>query len=218
MLSFIEFLKLNEMSPPMLEPRELPHFMTKMPFYSNDTITDNYIVLHDQKISARGNIIIAIKKDKSSAFIGKTTKRPTDKKLGVYIYGRVEFKTPFDVHDKIIPTTDGKILQIGGVEIIKELTRQGYGYLLYFNLIKAGYSIICDNTQYFGGQTLWKKIAKESKFNNYKVYVLDNGILRKDANGKLVYYDGSNIEDSDLWSNDYKKYHTLFLATTRDLS
>lgn len=205
------------MSPPLLEPKELPFFMSRMPFYSNDTLSDEYLILLKQKVSSRGTLIVAINKDKSTAIIGKVSKRSTDKKEGMYIYGRLEFKSQFDVHDKIIPTSNGKILQVDGVEIIKELKRQGYGYLLYFNLIKSGYSVICDNTQYLGGKALWKKIANESKFNNYKVYVLDNGTLRKDLNGDLFHYDGSNIMDSDLWSNNYDKFHTLFLATMSNL-
>lgn len=214
MTTFREFLQINEMSPPQLEPRELPYLMTKMPFYSNDTLKDEFDILSNQAISARGKIIIAIKKDKTFAVIGKVARRPKDKKLGMYIYGRLEFKKPIDIGDSVptlVQNNMKKVLQVDGVEIIKELKRQGYGYLLYFNLIKSGFILISDNVQYLGGQELWKKIAREAKFDKYKVYILDNGIFRKKDNEK-VFYDGSNIKESELWSNQYEKYHTLFVA------
>jgi len=213
MLSFIEFLKLNEMSP-ILEPKELPHFITKREFYSDDTIDRDFKILFDEKLSIRGNIVILIRNDNTSAVIGKRGLRPNDKKSGIFIFGQLEFKFPVNIHDTIIPKANPRILQVDGVEITREMKTKGYGYFLYFTLIKSGYSIISDNVQYLGGQALWKKIAKESKFNIYKVYVLDNGTLRKDGDGKLVYYDGSTIKDSNLWSTNNDKVHTLFLATT----
>lgn len=204
-------LELREMTP-QLEPRELPYYMSKMPFYSVDTLKDEYDVLFNQKLSVRGQIVIAIKKDKSHAIIGKAANRPNDKKPGMYIYGRLEFKSGLDIGDNIPSTLISRpTLQIDGVEIFKDFKREGYGYLLYFTLIRHGYAIVCDNTQYLGGQALWKKIAREANFNNYKVYVMDNGIFRRDK-GQYVFYDGSNIQDSQLWSNKYERYHTLFVA------
>ena len=216
MLTFLKLLESNEMSP-VLEPKELPHFITKREFYSDDTIGRDFKILFDEKLSNRGNIVILLRNDDTSAVIGKRGIRPNDKKSGVFIFGQLEFKFPVNIHDTIIPKTNPRLLQVDGVEISSGMKTKGYGYLLYFTLIKSGYSIISDNVQYLGGQALWKKIAKESKFNIYRVYVLDNGTLRKDTNGKLVYYDGSNIKDSDLWSTNNDKIHTLFLATTTAL-
>ena len=56
-----------------------------------------------------------------------------------------------------------------------------------------------------------KKIAQLSGVNNYQVYVLDNGAFRI-HDGEYVLYDGSNIDDCELWSLDHTRYNTLFAA------
>ena len=208
-----EMLTLREMTP-QLELKELPYYMERLVFYSNETLSSEYNVLFKEKISARGVIVIAIKKDNSKAIIGKITLRPKDRKDGIYVFGELTFKQQLDIGENIPSNLmNKKVFQVDGVEILKELKRQGYGYLLYFILIRLGYIIICDNVQYLGGQALWKKIANEAKFNNYQVYVMDNGIFRK-RNNKYVFYNGTNIQDSELWSNNYEKYHTLFVAVS----
>ena len=64
MLAFKEFLRLDEMSPRLVD-RELPYYMSKMPFYSIDTLNSEFDILINAKMSARGKIVVAIKKDKS---------------------------------------------------------------------------------------------------------------------------------------------------------
>lgn len=211
--TFRDFLELREMSPPQYEDKELLYYMDKMDFYSNETLADDFISLLDEKMAAKGHIVVCIRKDRKSAIIGKRVLREHDKKLGIYVFGELEFKKP-DIGDNE-PTNikdSAKVLQVAGVEILRTLKRRGYGYLLYFTLIKSGYIIISDNVQYLGGKELWQKISRESKFSDYKVYVMDDGKYRRDNDRRLIYYNGSNIQDSELWSNRYEHYHTLFVA------
>lgn len=61
-----------------------------------------------------------------------------------------------------------------------------------------------------GGKELWKKIARLSVNSEYQVFVLDHGQLRLDNNGNPVIYDGNNIDDAELWSENIDNKYTLF--------
>lgn len=62
--------------------------------------------------------------------------------------------------------------------------------------------IVSDNLQYVGGKALWKKLAK-TKPNNIKCLVYsekENGKVFENENG-IINYNGSNINDSEIWSS-----------------
>lgn len=155
--------------------------------------------------------IVGISKDTSFAFIGEYSNRKEDDEPGAIVYGTVDFKKPVNISSIADIDVPKKVLQIDGVEISKKYQRDGIGYYLYLALIKAGYIVISDNLQYLGGKALWKKIAKKAINNNYKVYIADDTELRM-KDGKQEEYDGSNIDDAEIWSMNNSKAYTLLVA------
>ena len=190
---------------PQLINKELFIPKRKIPFCSDTTLKHDYTIIEDNEN------IIAIKHNEASAIIGFRDIQTGDATTGVKIFGSVEFKTRPEIMSTEHLDLGRNILQVDGVEVYGENKKRGLGSSLYLALIAEGYTIISDNTQYLGGQALWKKLAKISSVNNFKVYVsIDGEILLE--NGKPKVYNGSNINDDELWSLDLSKQYTLFIA------
>jgi len=183
-------------------------------FNSSQTLKEKYDLLPTAK-----GYIVGMSKDGNYAMIGQKGVRKEDGARGAFILGTIDFKKPMElsIDDEEIDFPQDKILQVDGVEIAKKYQRDGLGYLLYLSLINAGFMVISDNLQYLGGQAIWKKIAKFAINNAYKVYISDNAKLRM-KNGNPEVYDGTNIDDAEIWSsyNDSKLY-TLLVAKKNDI-
>lgn len=103
-------------------------------------------------------------------------------------------------------------MQVDGVEVYDAIKARGIGSQFYFALAQYGFVIISDNFQYLGGKALWKKIASKSTSEKCSVYVIDEGEPVTDEDDNLIEYNGSNLDDDELWAttdvpiNDRKKY------------
>lgn len=96
-----------------------------------------------------------------------------------------------------------KLLQVDKVLCEEEFRNFGLASYLYALIVEKDFVIISDSSQLIGGKKLWIKIAKEAHLTNYRVYILDDEYgFKKDKDGKLIVYDGENIEDSDIWTSD----------------
>lgn len=179
------------------------------PFYSEDSIKRNHESIFKGTTDDGKDYWVLMKKDGALASLGFPGRR-NDGKYGMDIISVVDFKTPTLSGQKIIPT--GKnVLQVALVETAPKEQTKGWGLYLYTSLASAGYVIISDNTQYIAGKALWKRIAANTLHSKYKVYVVDDGVVRLDDTGKPLTYDNQNIDDADLWSEDAKLKYTLFI-------
>lgn len=197
---------------PRLEPREL---MTVNSgnyerFNTNATLKAKY-----KQLIIIDKFVVGISKDSSFAFIGEYGNRKDDGEAGAIVYGTVDFKKPLNISSIEDIELPDNALQIDGVEIAKKYQRDGIGYYLYLALIKAGYVVISDNLQYLGGKAIWKKIAKKAINNQYEVYISDDTELRM-KDGKPEVYDGSNIDDAEIWSTNNSKAYTLLVAKNKN--
>jgi hypothetical protein len=184
-------------------------------FYSSNTIQREFDVLGRRTIGDKEYWTI-LKKNKSFAVIGIVGVRREDGIGGLNIIGHVDFKTTIDLSwSKDIPIDNKNVLQVDGVQIIDKEKMKGFGYNLYSMIVDAGYVIISVTVQYIGGKSLWKRIAKHSNSNNYKVYIIDNGeVIMKD--GKPLTYNGYNYPENLIWSDEHSSYndskkHVLFV-------
>lgn len=202
-------MKLEELfESPIFKNTEL-RMAPARPFYSEDSLARNYEPIHISKTSKGIKYMVYFKKDRALASLGFPGQRK-DGKFGMDIISTVYFKDPILSGQKIIPT--GKnVVQVSLVETVPTEQSQGWGLYLYTSLAEAGYVVISDNTQYIGGKALWKRIASETMHSKYKVYVVDDGVVRLNSNGTPVTYDSKNIDDADLWSEDAKLKYTLFV-------
>jgi hypothetical protein len=203
---------------------EMPDFINKeMPivtghsirFYSEDTIKREFDIIGKYKKDIETYWII-LKKDKSAAVIGLLSNRKEDNKVGIHILGQLDFKDKPDLSfTKDIPTKE-HVLQVDSVEVYSSKF-QGIGFHLYLSLVKYGYIIVSDHTQYVGGRKLWEKIAKISDAKKYSVYIIANGDPILGDDGKPIEYDGSNLNDDKIWNEptskipDSKKYVLLMM-------
>lgn len=164
-------------------------------------------------IAEHDNLIVYLKHDKSTAFIGTPDTRHDGAK-GVLILGQLLFKSTLNLGSLEKQTFSPNVLQVELVMVNDRLKRAGVGTFLYSSLVRKGYTIISDNKQYDGGQALWQKIAR-SHASNEAVYVLDHGkLMLKD--GQPIEYDGSNIPADELWSEtDKLKQYILFVYTRK---
>ena len=207
---------------------KLSELLEMAPVFKNseaDTLSLHQLFLTDEamkrdfsiisNISVGGSdYVIALRNSGAIAVIGKTGKRKLDGKPGIEIIGDVEFKHKQTISGLNSFPTNDKILQVSTV-VEPSFRTFGFGFYLYLTLAKAGYMIVSDNTQYIGGKVLWKKIAAKVLKDDYAVYVLDHGEVRLDDKGDPVVYDGSNIDDAELWSENVNKKYTLFALRSK---
>lgn len=106
-----------------------------------------------------------------------------------------------------------KILQIDKAIVKKDYEGYGIASFTYSSLVKLGYTILSDTTQFNDGKQLWKRMATKAHLRDYVVYILDDTYEFYKKDGKIVKYDGSNIDDAEIWSKgeDYSKYHVLLV-------
>lgn len=200
---------------------EMPIFVDKeanfndsfRPFYSQDTIDRDFEFIRKGKNpNDDTEYYVAIKKNNSIAVIGIPGTRK-DGKPGMEVIGDVDFHKYPNVDGLQQIKFPSNVLQINTVKISDKWKTRGWGYLLYLSLVKAGYPLICDFTQFRGGKALWKKIAKSGSFDNIKVNVIQRGVVMVDEDGKPINYNGDNIHDDEIWSQNFDNKYSLLVMT-----
>lgn len=194
---------------PILKPDELPAKLAR-PFYTLRSLDRNYETIHKGVTVEGQQYWCVLRKDKHSASIGIPGQRD-DGAWGLDIIGTVDFKPTALLSGRKDFNIPGSVLQVSLVEVVPKRQGRGWGLYLYTALAEAGYVIISDNTQYIGGQSLWKRIAADTLRNKYTVYILRDGEPIEDESGDLVAYDGTNIDDAELWSTNANNKYTLFV-------
>ncbi len=102
-------------------------------------------------------------------------------------------------------------LQVNSVVTAKHNQNRAIASTVYKTIVDAGYTIISDNTQFDPGAALWKKLASDPHYNVI-VADVDHGPF-KDEDGKAIKYDGTNIADSEIWSqgSDFSGTYRVFV-------
>lgn len=111
-----------------------------------------------------------------------------------------------------------KILQTNYVEASDFVEGSGLAPFVYMALVQDGFTVVSDTAQFNGGIGLWKKLAREAGYVDMKVNILDDEYgFTKDADGKLIDYNGTNIENHQIWTSgdDYTGEHTLLVLTLK---
>lgn len=194
---------------PTLKPEEMPPRAPARPFFSMGSLARNYEFIHKGQTSEGEEYWCVIKKDKQTSAIGIPGVR-SDGVRGMDVIGTADFKSSVVLSGLERIPVGPHILQIELAEVVSNRQNRGWGMYLYTSLAEAGYVIISDNTQYLGGHALWKRIARETMQGRYHVYVLKHGEPVLDDSGQPKVYDGTNIDDSELWSTNSDQKYTLF--------
>ena len=90
---------------------------------------------------------------------------------------------------------------------------------MYVLLARYGFTVVSDFEQFNGGKALWQKMAKESSTRNFVVRVWsdEKEDWIRDQDGTVLSYDGTNIDDADIWNSANRKYEpTSLLVLSSD--
>lgn len=189
---------------PTLINKELSVYKDRFqPFYSSDSVEKMFDVVWRQSDKPESYCVL-IEKDRTFAVWGIMTTDPKREGVeGVEIISIVDFKDGLNIKTTI-PFDPANTLQIDLVQTTKRSQQAGIATELYLKLAHAGFTIISDNEQWIGGMKLWKKLAKVSVLDKHaKVFLL--------RYNKLKPYNGINIPDDEIWSEDSKHKYTLFV-------
>lgn len=111
------------------------------------------------------------------------------------------------------PSPVKNLIQVHSANTAEEYQSFGLVSHLYVSLIAKGYAVASDATQFTPGANLWKHIARESTMRGLKVRLFNGEEFMK-KNGKDVIYNGSNVDDSLIWSSgeDFAGYGIILIA------
>jgi hypothetical protein len=200
---------------PTYNDKELPQYTANVAgLRSIDTLNEEWTELdtltHDNRL-----VSIFVKNTLSSAIIGTWVIR-NDGKKALDPLVTLTFKKDLNLSYLSDERPSGKLLQVDLVEAgSDDQKRAGLGYLLYKAVMNAGYTVISDNVQYRGGRRLWEKIVKLSAVEQHNVFIIRDGEYLTDDHGDKIKYDGSNIQDSEIWGpQGSMKHHFTLLLTT----
>lgn len=157
-------------------------------------------------------ITTAIRKDRSSAVCGRMVIRD-DNKRSIEVVVHLKFHEANAAHG---PFGDSAV-QVDCVEAKKQDQGFGFGYRLYRDIINAGFVVISDNTQFIKGRALWEKIVRRSGIDCHDVFIMYQGELITDDDGKPIVYDGTNYPATRIWGRpgSQQHHHTLLVAKKR---
>lgn len=151
-------------------------------------------------------IVVGLSKDKSKCITGIIDGD------SVYTECILEFQPPPDYHE-----IDGPVLQVSIVQAKdQDMKGTGFGYEMYKAILKAGYALISDYTQYRGGQKLWDKIVRRAGQDGHYVLVMKNGEIMTEKNGAPIKYNGANIPFGEIWGSTADHSNTLLVAINND--
>lgn len=90
------------------------------------------------------------------------------------------------------------VLQVDSVYMDRNYRNETLCATVYEHLVRAGYVLMSDESQFTPAVHLWHKLIRR---NNFPVYVMDvdNGFVSKD--GQPIRYDGKNIKFEDIWTS-----------------
>lgn len=188
MLDEIKPERISEMVK-MLDGEMKPHYSGAL---SIRTIERNYDSLGFFELLGGGDEVLQLLLHKNKiTVVGVLTDKPGEE------YKKIPFVLYFKEDKTFKNDWIQNPLQVDRVSIAKKYEGLGVSQFVYARLAKIGFTVVSDKRRYFPGKMLWKKIARLAELENYEVLVFD-------AENKLEskVYDGSNIDDSDIWNKN----------------
>lgn len=198
---------------------ELYHYLeySDAHFMSDGALERMYDHIGSAVLASR-NVTFYLLKNKRSVLRGaiKMKKKVGEKLLDSnQIIFELEFKDSQTITKYPKNLDQSSILQVNSVAVLDKYRGSGIASYAYGLLIANGFIVVSDKDQFTDGKELWKKMARDSHAQNYKIYIINDTtgfVLDKDGNP--IMYDGSNIDDADIWTSveDQSGEHILLLA------
>ncbi len=201
---------LNEM--PYVHDGKMKREPFKNTFLSDSSLERNYAMLGFIEIEDE-LVDLHILKDDPPCVKGTIKAKKTDGEDSNRVIFALRFKQKHTLVKIPKEVKSEKILQVDKVSIDSTFEGNGLASFVYASLIKRGFQVLSDTSQFTDGKMLWKKMASKAKLRDYKIFVLDDEYGFIQENGEPLQYDGSNIDDSKLWTtgDDLSGEHLLFI-------
>ena len=196
---------------PILQHGAMP-LTNKLDFhYSLQSLYRDFIIIGELELVSTVYTVLFHRSFKFTIVVDMTsTNQPLRRKPIL----KLDFKDAVQINC-MLPFQPINILQVDSVATRYPLQSIEIASTVYKMLVNNGYILLSDNLQFDPGANLWKKLARECG-DSYKVLVIDSetGAWR-DGDGRLTYYDGTNIQDDALWSLDTERQPTIFALIKR---
>lgn len=214
MFSFKEYYKqfLTEM--PELRNWTQKHVKHDTGFRSDESLNRLFMKLHEDFELPNGETIYFYLNKKKFNAIGIVRKfNEIENKESNYEICKIDFYHPDPISK--LPDDIENPLQVSQVFTNESYEGEGIATLLYILLIQLNYTIVSDRIQYLGGQALWKKLSRRSKINDIVINVLTDKKYKVDSKNNIENYNGSNINDSDIWKTHNEGQKTILISRLR---
>lgn len=110
-------------------------------------------------------------------------------------------------------------LQVHTVHTDSDFRNKNLAMAMYVLLARYGFTVVSDFEQFNGGKALWQKMAKQSSSRKFVVRVWsdEKEDWVRDQDGAVLSYDGTNIDDAEIWNSANRKYEpTSLLVLSSD--
>lgn len=191
---------LNEMAPSYLHNEELP--MQELTEISNHQLTRAYNFIENL-----GNSVSLYQNKIHNGFVSGVVNHGVFRKL--------LFIATQDTPPPVMPKQLKNVYQVVMVMVDKRFAEQRIALQTYVAIAKR-FDLVSDYQQYLGAKALWKSLARRDDVN---VYVFDgnNNDYMSDISGKIIKYNGKNIDDMHIWGQAEHHKSILLVATTKEL-
>ena len=123
---------------------------------------------------------------------------PYEKSLNNLIIFLLEYKLP----TVLIPNDLNNCVQIKDVNTDSRFGGRGIATFVYFNIMvdQLDYTVICDETHFFAGIKLWRKMARQSLKHNKEIRIVVDGKYICNNDGSILKFNDMNYPKSKIWS------------------
>ncbi len=123
---------------------------------------------------------------------------PNDRVQSYRVVFHLSFKHQLTISKFPNDINPNDVIQINSVVADADYRSSDLCATVYEHLVRAGYVLMSDESQFTPAVHLWHKLIRR---NNFPVYVIDvdNGFVSKD--GQPIRYDGKNIKFEDIWTS-----------------
>lgn len=108
------------------------------------------------------------------------------------------------------------VIQVSSAFTDKAYRNRTIAAQVYRALVDEGFVVLSDCDQFIPGKNLWERLSKDAKHYGLQVNIINvQGEFMRDHSGSIVDFDGSNIPEDDVWSNNIHKNREQILLVLR---
>lgn len=108
------------------------------------------------------------------------------------------------------------VIQVSSAFTDKAYRNRAIAAQAYRALIDEGFVVLSDCDQFIPGKNLWERLSKDAKHYGLQVNIINiHGEFMRDDSLAIVDFDGTNIPEDDIWSNNIHESRDQILLVLR---